>query len=1035
MKNSTLYKAMYLEERKNLKMSTSYIPPIKQAYAYWRDILEMDKTEFNNTLKKYLNIEASDLDKLYELGITNEQIQSENKTWISNLNKLYYNPNYSISSDILKKLKTKMFYPILIPIINIFIDSFYKKKYDHIINHNCYLHIINQLSEEILQHLVKTLILELNIHKKKGILIGETSSQRYNDFCEKLYQKEFLRQLIDEYPVLFRLISDKIEGAKNLLQTIIFSFENDKKILQKNKLISCKFEGKINEITINMGDTHNGGYSVSIIELDNFEKIVFKPRDLEIDIKFNNLLHWLNNSSEIDIHFKTISIVNNKSYGWTEFIEYKPLISKKEIADFYNSLGGILALLYILNATDFHYENIIAYNQYPVLIDLESLFHTSIHQSQELTNSKAINQALQLLMNSVLSIGILPYRKIYINKQPFDISGINNVNNQTTPFKMDELKNNYTDNAKISKVYKKMKPANNSPINNNEDFSFKNFKEDIVKGFKEIYMIFLNNKKYIKEYVFDFENIKIRKLLRNTMDYSKLLKLSLHPDFLRNQIDREILFLRLENENSLPKSVFKKEIEQMLQGDVPVFYSYSNDRCIYTYNKRISADFFRTSGLGIVNNKIDTLSINDLENQIHLMKSVISESFSDLNEKLDVIIKSINDNNALDKIEDIANLILENSMQHEYMNEELIWIGLNMNGLDEENWKFSVSDLSLYDGNMGIAIFFAYLWKVTKKTKYKVASYKTIKPIMLLMENLFEENNLTIGVFEGISSPIYVLHHLGELFNDQYLINTCLDYTKQLERYISSDKIFDIIGGSAGALITVLNLYSSYKKKWLLKIAHKLTTHIMDNAIETKQGIHWPRIGKTSSVYIGFSHGVTGILTALSGYYLYNSQKNIYEMIRKGLKYENTLFSDKNHNWYSNHLESYPLAWCHGAPGILLGRKIISENLNQPKIIQNSFSMAFDSIIYRKEFSNLSLCHGELGLLDILYQLNDTFKIDNELYNSKKNILLKTKKVQYKNYGLLTGISGLGYGLLRMYFPKLIPSILSLEKPNLNEEN
>ena len=158
-------------------------------------------------------------------------------------------------------------------------------------------------------------------------------------------------------------------------------------------------------------------------------------------------------------------------------------------------------------------------------------------------------------------------------------------------------------------------------------------------------------------------------------------------------------------------------------------------------------------------------------------------------------------------------------------------------------------------------------------------------------------------------------------------------------------------------------------------------------------------------------------------------------MIRKGLKYENTLFSDKNHNWYSNHLESYPLAWCHGAPGILLGRKIISENLNQPKIIQNSFSMAFDSIIYRKEFSNLSLCHGELGLLDILYQLNDTFKIDNELYNSKKNILLKTKKVQYKNYGLLTGISGLGYGLLRMYFPKLIPSILSLEKPNLNEEN
>ena len=43
---------------------------------------------------------------------------------------------------------------------------------------------------------------------------------------------------------------------------------------------------------------------------------------------------------------------------------------------FYERQGGYLALLYMLQATDFHHENLIAAGEHPVLLDLG---HFSTH--------------------------------------------------------------------------------------------------------------------------------------------------------------------------------------------------------------------------------------------------------------------------------------------------------------------------------------------------------------------------------------------------------------------------------------------------------------------------------------------------------------------------------------------------------------------------------------------------------------------------------------------------------------------------------
>lgn len=70
-----------------------------------------------------------------------------------------------------------------------------------------------------------------------------------------------------------------------------------------------------------------------------------------------------------------------------EFIQYKECNSIEEVRNFYIRQGEYLAILYLLNATDFHYENIVASGEFPYLVDLESLFHNDANQFKKFKTS------------------------------------------------------------------------------------------------------------------------------------------------------------------------------------------------------------------------------------------------------------------------------------------------------------------------------------------------------------------------------------------------------------------------------------------------------------------------------------------------------------------------------------------------------------------------------------------------------------------------------------------------------------------------
>ena len=156
------------------------------------------------------------------------------------------------------------------------------------------------------------------------------------------------------------------------------------------------------------GDTASGRSAVALIAgLCSGFRVVYKPRSLAVDVHFQEILAWLNARGDHP-PFRTLNILERGSYGWVEFVTAERLHVSGGGSPFTSEARcGYLAILYALEATDFHFENVIASGEHPVLIDLESLFHPRAENH----GLAGVDQTtVETMVYSVLGVGLLPQR-------------------------------------------------------------------------------------------------------------------------------------------------------------------------------------------------------------------------------------------------------------------------------------------------------------------------------------------------------------------------------------------------------------------------------------------------------------------------------------------------------------------------------------------------------------------------------------------------------------------------------------------------
>lgn len=907
-----------------------------------------------------------------------------------------------------------------------------------------------QLTQTLFQISHKTLILELNVARVSDQLQGETSEEGYTYYTETLINDSaYINSFYTEYPTLVRLLLTKVGYWAVHVSEILTRVKEDREALS-DELNNGRDLGEVVHIGLGLGDAHHKGKGVALIAFEH-GKVVYKPRSLAIDTRYHSFIHWLNRQHASKYDFYELKVVERKNYGWTEFISYNDCHSPEAIQRFYVRMGNLLALLYVLDAVDFHYENLIAHHEYPVPVDLEPLFHQAVHPSIQAVT--AAEKATQVLERSVKSTGILPVQLYFAGNDEnkgVDLSGLGGKDKQSSPFKVSQIVQRSSDRMKIEKDYFQMSAEKNNPKLDGKNVNTVDYLDAIKEGFQECYAWIAGNKAAVKEQLSSFFDVNARFILRPTNQYGRLMDQSCHPDFLRNSLARDIflhrLYINTPEKNEFDR-VVQSEKSEMLQGDIPYFYSKIGEPHLYLNDESRIDGYFEESAFERVMKKIDQLSSRDCEAQLNVIHmSILAGNARHDKENSEVKLSkpmdpSFLNEHFLKEAERIGEYILSKAITGKNGDEtDYCWISTVVEGSDELRWRIIPAGLDLYNGNTGIALFFAYLGELTKREDFKQAGYTTLVSVRKAFDQLDADQPFSIGAFEGLGGCIYGLNQLAELWEDGSLRKAVNQSLEKLIARIPDAEESDVIGGLAGTLGIFLSVYETNGNLRALEGAERCAEKIINEAEHFGDGIAW-RSTVTNHPYTGFAHGTSGIAAMLGRLYAITGRRSLHKAIQQTLTFDRQNYVESEKNWRKKRGEDdFNVAWCHGAPGILLSRLMLKRDGYHDPELDIEIEQALETTLDAGFGNNHSLCHGDFGQIEILETAAEILNDDDLKTKARSAAQQVFKTIQTKGwdrgssrgaetFGLMIGLAGYGYGMLNQYAPDCLPSIMKLQNP------
>jgi type 2 lantibiotic biosynthesis protein LanM len=911
--------------------------------------------------------------------------------------------------------------------------------------------ILNATCRGLLSLSVRTLIYELNLARIEQRLSGETPELRFQNFINNhISEAEDIYKLLSKYPVLARLM---VEITNRWREAVCESIE---RLISDQQIIRESFNHDYNKL-INIhtgnGDLHCNGRSVFIMEFSSGERLVYKPRPMSIDEHFNDLINWINKNNQ-SLFLKPIKLINCGKYGWQEYVSFKECENDTEGQDFYRRLGSYIAIFHMLHATDMHMENMIAAGEHPQFIDLESLFHN--FDSIEENSMTALEKSSQELTNSVLRTAILPASLFKSGAfRSIEVSGIGGHGGQQLPRPIYKWADKNTDKMRMIKEIGFAKGAKNRPMIKGKEILPEEHIDEISEGFEQTYFLFLQNKDYLldeKGPIFSFKDDKVRSIFRHTQSYSIMLEASLHPENLKNGLDRVQLFdylWRVVELNPKASKFINSETQDLLRGDIPYFQTQVNSVSIWDSNRGEIKDFFDTSALKHTLNRIENFSKEDCEKQkryIRVSMATILKRW-DFKEYRTDVFKNIpkkltTEQEFLQEAIKIGDKLLDSAFFGDDK-KDVNWIGVGASLNDR--WLFTPLDATLYDGVMGMALFYAYLFELSKDDKYKKVAQASVNSAL---DFLNKYNGLdSLSAFHGYASIAYVFSHLSVLWKDENYMKEALQALYQCEKWISRDIMYDLIGGVAGTLLTSLRLYSLTNDEKALEIAVKCGEHLIKNATEQKEGVGWVSFMDNETALVGLSHGAAGIGWALAELYTHTSDERFLEYSRKAIYYERSMFMPEEGNWSDLRYRedrsrlgiTTPVQWCHGAAGIALGRLMTRKHW-EDDLLNDEIKIAINTTLKEGFGGSHCQCHGDFGNLEVLLLASKVLNDQGFLEKAKQigsSIVEESKNNGWscgipqneETPSLMLGLAGLGYGLLRLASPSKVPSVLTLDAP------
>ncbi len=699
----------------------------------------------------------------------------------------------------------------------------------------------------------RTLILELNHAEKRGVLQGRTEEERFEYFSINVLTQNNLDAFYKKYPGLQSLWQEQVKlicsNVLILLERIASDFHD----------IICDLGGDCSALKVRkiapIGDYHRGLQCAARIDYQTDTgfsgRVYYKPRNLNIDQGYAQFIDWWNGRSSI-IH-KAPRVINKGDYGWIEAINHLECAADN-IHDYYRRYGSLLAFASVFGTTDLHMENVIAHGDFPVIVDLETLFSCTPDMKKDNPSYYHSYSSLLLPTHAVEDqVETSPLSASPETKT--DLETMINPQRRTSSLRMEAAVFVTGKNEIEVKINGKL-------------IDFRDYKEDIIRGCEDsLKLISQNKEEFLKIISSIFQTVRVRILFRATVEYIKILYNMGHPISLHgNSMHKDANVLCGDYYD---ESILSSEITQLLNGDVPYFeIDFGGNRIIDGNGDLLDIPIhhspLRKFEHQLARNSVDVVKLitDDIEHAFcafnvrvgantNSASTASSPKFAPCAEA-DIAWFNEYANYAMDTVK-------EKSCRHDQI---IYW--RQINAMEDKAIRAGISEISLYDGLAGIALAYYIIGRRLERADFRAFATQIAQQIS---QQLALIPHATLGAYTGTAGTLWTLCEISQNNPIRVLKTVEAELAKLTYALVATDYQnyfqMDIISGVAGTVMMLIRLHSQFKEFPLA------------DAIQRVAGLAY-RVLKANAnslmrdnTLIGYAHGTAGVSAALANYMLY----------------------------------------------------------------------------------------------------------------------------------------------------------------------
>ncbi|MAJ45756.1 MAG: hypothetical protein CBC35_00335 [Planctomycetes bacterium TMED75] len=798
------------------------------------------------------------------------------------------------------------------------------------------------------------------------------------------------------FPALARLLGVRVVAWVRALTEFVQRLDEDRSLLEA-ELNSGEALGELVELAFGSGDSHNGGRSVAICTFDGDRKIVYKPRDGSVDVIFSEVVDHLNDFMEPDLRLRVPRTLDRGNWCWAEFITSSPCAGKDELHMYHLRIGSLLAVIHMLQGNDFHLENVKAYGAFPVAIDLETVcVPDSTTEDPDTISDLAVILASHSVLRTMLLPNVMGFKGANLRSMGAVHVAID-VQNQTRFKKLIQVNTDFQRWVMVTEKPDQERPDSVAWTENDEALAVEEQLAATSEGYESAYRSLYAHQEALlgaDSIIRRIAKSWVRVLNRATNVYFRLLYESCQPECLTSGVARWLHLQRLgviiappETDGgagqvrSVAVNLVEAESEALLEGDIAYFTSPGDGVDHWRIDSetgspvKIEGTQMKASALECALSQIERMSERDLSMQMNLQGESYAASVQTLSRILHATPETTKENAPFDSsTRPLRELVVEAleliESQAIDSGSHLNWLDLNL-GVETEAITPAALDTSLYSGRGGLSLLYerayrlfgnprwleiacgAIDWEAKSPTGGVLKAMETQAPSGMLARSGLMTSAWAVGRHEGHGQYRDLARTLALALSDKAL---------------SNDEAYDVIAGSAGYLIVLIDMHSEEAIPGIDDLVGALADHLVANVCDV-DGVGWRSIASRMPL-CGLGHGLAGIGLALLEAGRFLDRADLRSLGLEALEVEHRRRGDTPEQGWPDYRQLTPLerdqarfgmhAWCAGAEGIALTRAAALE-ISDAQFLRDDLDFAAESIRSLNSGGRGHICCGQAG--------------------------------------------------------------------------